>query len=133
MRGPGVIRYRDGRVFKQGWQQSGSGPSSEARVRGIWRGMIKRCDNPNDPSFKRYGGRGIGVCKRWRNSFKRFLADMGPCPAGWQIDRKDSDGDYEPRNCQWLSQEAHHRKTAREAKAKAKRRRLYDSVGPSLA
>lgn len=29
------------------------------RLRGIWKGMIARCTNPNNPMYKRYGGRGI--------------------------------------------------------------------------
>src|SRR5215831_3232648 len=45
-----------------------------------WQGMMARCENRNTRDFVRYGGRGIKVCKRWRNSFPLFLADMGHCP-----------------------------------------------------
>ena len=29
------------------------------RLRGIWKGMIARCTNPNNPMYKRYGGKSI--------------------------------------------------------------------------
>ena len=69
-----------------------------------WRRMIKRCECKGASHFDRYGGRGIKVCKRWRNSFELFLADVGPCPGqGYSLDRIDGDGDYEPGNVRWAT------------------------------
>lgn len=62
--------------------------------------MLDRCGNPNNTKFAEYGGRGITVCKRWRD-FVSFLADMGERPAGCSLDRINNDGNYEPGNCKW--------------------------------
>jgi len=76
-----------------------------------WLSMWTRCTNHKVESFKRYGGCGIKVCKRW-TEFTNFLADMGLRPRGKTLDRIDSSKDYKPSNCRWatLHQQRHNRK-----------------------
>lgn len=69
-----------------------------------WCGIIARCCNPKERGYKYYGGRGIRICDRWRESFAAFLEDMGPRPSPkHSIDRIDNDGHYEPGNCHWVT------------------------------
>ena len=36
-----------------------------------WRAIMERCLNPRNHAYADYGGRGIMVCDRWRNSFPK--------------------------------------------------------------
>lgn len=68
-----------------------------------WRAARERCCNPDFIGFKYYGGRGITICDRWRDSFEAFLEDMGERPQGRSLDRIDNDKGYEPGNCRWAT------------------------------
>lgn len=92
-----------------------------------WSGMKDRCQNPNNPEFGRYGGRGITVCERWVQ-FSDFLTDMSPRPKGKWLDRINNDGNYEPGNCRWVTpKESQQNKTHRHTVSNIHRRRIGDS------
>jgi len=85
------------KVIKFGFKHGGS-TTEEYRS---WRQMKRRCLDPKSIRYARYGGRGITVCERWLHSFPNFLADMGPKPAGFTIERLNNDLGYFPENCIW--------------------------------
>jgi hypothetical protein len=70
-----------------------------------WQAMKGRCTYPGTRGFEHYGGRGIKVCERWRDSFENFLADVGPKPRPeYSLDRfPNPNGDYEPGNVRWAT------------------------------
>lgn len=81
--------------------------------------MRDRCLREKCKEFKYYGGRGIRICQPWLDSFVIFLADMGPCPAGYTIERKNVNGNYEPDNCCWIPRAE-----------QSKNRRFHSTAGP---
>lgn len=76
---------------------------SKTRIFKIWVGIRKRCTNKNCKAYSYYGGRGISVCERW-NDFNNFYQDMkDDYKDDLTLDRIDSNGNYEPSNCRWVS------------------------------
>lgn len=69
-----------------------------------WNHMKDRCYNKNHIAFHRYGGRGIEVCKEWRNNFLSFFLDVGKRPSPThRLERINNDGNYERKNVRWAT------------------------------
>lgn len=81
---------------------------SHTRIYSVWRGMRRRCNNPNAPKYRFYGGLGIKVCEDWNKpyggfeNFYKWAMENG-YRDDLTIDRIDSLKDYCPQNCRWIS------------------------------
>jgi hypothetical protein len=67
-----------------------------------WEAMRRRCDDPENISYARYGGRGITYPRKWIK-FENFLRDMGERPPNKTLDRKNNDRNYSKSNCRWAT------------------------------
>jgi len=93
------VRTTNGRLF-----HGHASRNAHSQTYNSWKGAKNRCFNINEPAWFDYGGRGISMCARWKNSFAAFLTDMGECPPGKSLDRfPNNNGDYEPGNCRWAT------------------------------
>lgn len=82
---------------------------SKHRIFNVWNSMMSRCNNKKHKAYKYYGERGIIVCERWHN-VANFIEDMYPSYIdGLSIDRIDNNGNYEPTNCRWTTNEVQQR------------------------
>jgi hypothetical protein len=99
--------------------------SDGGKTHGLWgtplyyvlRAMIRRCHDPRDAHYDDYGGRGITVCERWRESVAAFVEDVTALGTRGNLrrslDRIDNDGNYEPGNVRWATQREQMRNTRR--------------------
>ena len=75
------------------------------RLYKIYKGMLNRCYLKTIPGYLNYGALGVTTCQSWRDSYEVFRkwALSSGYNKNLTIDRKDVYGNYEPSNCQWLS------------------------------
>lgn len=96
---------------------SGYGVTPEYQA---WLNMRARCGGGQPASWKNYGGRGISVCREWEGDFEAFFAHVGPRPApGYELDRIDNNGDYEPGNVRWVTKEENNKNRRTRAQVEA--------------
>ena len=114
----------------QGNRTHGLTTGSTKRIYSIWKGMRSRCCDSRCASHKAYGERGITVCDEWISDPMVFCiwALTHGYDDGLVLDRVDPDGNYEPSNCQWITNLANvqKQKTDRLAKLEQLRAEISD-------
>lgn len=103
---------------------------SKTRLYLLWSEIKRRCYNKNDTSYRWYGAKGIEMCEEWLNDYTKFrdwAYSTGydeSLPRGKQtIERKDTNGNYCPENCEW--------KTIQQQQRNKSSNRLYEYNGES--
>jgi hypothetical protein len=69
--------------------------------------MLGRCTVPRNSRYEMYGGRGIEVCKEWKDNFMSFYdwaisSGYDENDHRLSLERIDVDGHYCPENCKWI-------------------------------
>lgn len=91
-----------------------------------WSNMIARCLDPENTHWEDYGGRGVDVCERWRQSVADFIADVGDKPSPQHsLDRINNEGHYEPSNVRWAT-------AGEQARNKRNTRMIDTPLGPMV-
>lgn len=84
------------------------------RIHKIYKGIVQRTSNENNPAYPKYGGRGILLCKQWKNNSLAFV--KWALKNGYQddlsIDRINNSKGYSPKNCRWATRKQQSRNTS---------------------
>jgi hypothetical protein len=107
--GPKVVynRTRNGKVQEVTRTVKAHGQSKTPLYR-QWKAMVRRCESPTAHNYRWYGAKGVSICPEWRADFLAFKswADLHGYSHGLELDRIDSDGDYAPGNCRYITKKA---------------------------
>lgn len=104
---------------KFAWKTRNSHGESKTRLYNIWCHMKTRCLCSTSAAYRYYGGRGINVCQEWIESYESFRnwAVESGYRDDLEIDRRDTNGNYEPGNCRWATRVEQMRNTRKKANA----------------
>jgi hypothetical protein len=80
---------------------------SRTRLYKMYYSMLGRCTVPRNSRYEMYGGRGIEVCKEWKDNFMSFYdwaisSGYDENDHRLSLERIDVDGHYCPENCKWI-------------------------------
>lgn len=93
----------------------------------IWIAMRRRCNDEEVINYEYYGGKGISVCDEWESSyesFKNWSMNNG-YEEGLSIDRIDSNGNYCPENCRWITRSENSRRAALKLGERRREKSVY--------
>ena len=104
-----LYNWKDGHVKSCGCLKREKGGEAN-RTHGLsgfpayhnWKNMHARCYDTSHPSYKRYGAKGVKVCKRWHD-VRNFIEDMGQNLERLTLERENSRLDYSKDNCVWAT------------------------------
>lgn len=110
---PGCDLYLPERRSLSSIKHGGAANGRKNRLYHIWAGMKNRCSRKELPDFKYWGGKGITVCHEWHDfaNFSNWSLSNGYMD-GLSIDRINSYGNYEPKNCEWVTKSENSRRAS---------------------
>ena len=73
------------------------------KLSNVYRGILDRCNNPTNPEYSSYGGRGIVSVFQSKENFINYVKDYHKeYSPGYEIHRIDNNGNYEPGNIRFV-------------------------------
>lgn len=87
------------------------GSLTESRFYRVWGSMKTRCFNKKSSKYKYYGGKGLGMCKRWLtfanfrdDTYEKYLLHKSKNKKGGTVlGRKDISKGFFKGNCSWMT------------------------------
>ena len=100
-----ATKLKNGHTRSCGCNKSTRNGLSRTRIYRIWKGILARCNNYENDNYFWYGFKGISICEQWHD-FQKFYnwCLLNGYEDDLTIDRINSNGNYYPENCRWVSQ-----------------------------